>query len=78
MKALIIRHLLLWLAGITARQWATALQWVVLAAKDARYKNGAERKEAVRLFLIKYWPDLEGNSVNLLIESALAYYRRTK
>jgi hypothetical protein len=76
MKEWIIKQLLGWLAGITARQWATALQWVSIAAKDAMLKTGSNRKEAVTKMIKSLWPEMRGFAINLLIETAVAYQRR--
>ena len=78
MKEFLIKHLLGWLAGITARQWATAVMWVAAAAKDARYKSGSERKAAVSAFIQGLWPDIQGWALNLLIETAVAFQRKAK
>jgi hypothetical protein len=78
MKQFLIKQILAWLAGITARQWTTALHWVGMAAKDVMLKNGANRKEAVTKMLKSLWPDLQGWAVNLLIETAVAYQRKAK
>jgi hypothetical protein len=74
----LIKFVLGKLAGITARQWATALHWVGMAAKDAMLKSGANRKEAVVKMIKSLWPDLQGWAVNLLIETAVAYQRSQK
>ena len=76
MKQFLIKQILAWLAGITAKQWATALHWVGMAAKDVMLKNGANRKEAVTKMLKSLWPDLQGWAVNLLIETAVAFQRK--
>lgn len=71
----LIKFILSKLAGITDRQWATVLQLVIMAAKDVRYKTGAERKEAVKDHVLKHWPDIKGYALNLLIEVAVAFQR---
>ncbi len=76
MKQFLIKQILAWLAGITAKQWSTALHWVSMAAKDVMLKSGANRKEAVTKMLKSLWPDLQGWAVNLLIETAVAFQRK--
>lgn len=76
MKELLLRHLLAWLAGITSKQWQTALHWVATAARDVMLKSNANRREAVAKMLKSLWPELEGLALNLLIEAAVAYHRR--
>jgi hypothetical protein len=78
MKQFLIKQILAWLAGITAKQWSTALHWVGMAAKDVMLKSGANRKEAVTKMLKSLWPDLQGWALNLLIETAVAFQRKAK
>jgi hypothetical protein len=77
MKELLIKHLLFWLAGITAEQWKTALYWVIMASKDVMLKNGENRKEAVTKMIKSLWPDMRSWSINLLIETAVAWKKRS-
>jgi hypothetical protein len=74
----IIKFLLSRLAGITARQWATALHWVTMAARDAMLKTGSNRREAVSKMILSLWPDMKAWALNLLIETAVAYQRYQK
>jgi len=78
MKEFLIKHLLAWLAGITAKQWSAALHWVGMAARDVMLQSGANRKEAVTKMLKSLWPDLQGWAVNLLIETAVAFQRKAQ
>lgn len=78
MKEFLIKHILAWLAGITAKQWTSALHWVGMAAKDVILQTGANRKEAVTKMLKSLWPDLQGWAVNLLIETAVAFQRKAQ
>ena len=78
MKEFLIKHVLAYLAGITAKQWSTALQWVGMAAKDVMLKDGATRKEAVSKMIRNLWPDIQGWALNLLIETAVAFQRKAK
>jgi hypothetical protein len=77
MKEFLIKHLLGWLAGITAKQWSTALHWVGMAAKDVMLKDGANRKDAVTKMLKSFWPELQDWALNLLIETAVAFQRKS-
>ena len=77
MKEFLIKHLLGWLAGITAKQWTTALHWVGMAAKDVVLRGGIDKKEAVTKMLKSLWPELQGWALNLLIETAVAFQRRS-
>tara|TARA_R110000868_G_scaffold27599_2_gene104480 strand:+ start:827 stop:1063 length:237 start_codon:yes stop_codon:yes gene_type:complete len=77
MKEFLIKHLLAWLAGITAKQWTTALHWVGMAAKDVVLRGGIDKKEAVTKMLKSLWPELQGWALNLLIETAVAFQRRS-
>ena len=72
----LIRWILSKLAGITAQQWAAALQWVIIAAREMQGKSGAEKRQKVADTLTKTWPHLSGWVGNLLIEVALAWARR--
>lgn len=78
MKEFLIKHLLAWLAGITAKQWTTALHWVGMAAKDVMLQSGANRKEAVTKMLKNLWPELQEWAINLLIETAVAFQRKSQ
>ena len=78
MKEFLIKHLLAWLAGITAKQWQIALVWVGMAAKDVMLQSGSNRKEAVTKMLKSLWPDIQGWALNLLIETAVAFQRKAK
>lgn len=78
MKEFLIKHLLAWLAGITAKQWTTALHWVGMAAKDVMLQSGANRKEAVAKMLKNLWPELQEWAINLLIETAVAFQRKSQ
>jgi hypothetical protein len=71
----LIKFILARLAGITPRQWATALQWVTMASKDFMLKTGENRKAAVTKMLNDHWPEMRGFALNLLIETAVAYQR---
>jgi hypothetical protein len=78
MKEFLIKHLLGWLAGITAKQWSAALHWVGMAARDVMLQSGANRKEAVTKMLKSLWPELQGWALNLLIETAVAFQRKAQ
>jgi hypothetical protein len=78
MKEFLIKHILAWLAGITAKQWSTALHWVGMAASDVMLQSGANRKESVTKMLKSLWPDLQGWALNLLIETAVAFQRKAQ
>jgi hypothetical protein len=78
MKEFLIKRLLAWLAGITAEQWSAALHWVGMAARDVVLKDGANRKDAVIKMLKSLWPELQGWVLNLLIETAVAFQRKTR
>lgn len=78
MKEFLIKHLLAWLAGITAKQWSTALHWVGMAAGDVMLQSGSNRKEAVTKMLKSLWPDIQGWALNLLIETAVAFQRKAQ
>lgn len=78
MKEFLIKHILAWLAGITAKQWTAALHWVGIAASDVMLQSGTNRKEAVTKMLKSLWPDLQGWAVNLLIETAVAFQRKAQ
>ena len=78
MKEFLIKHLLAWLAGITAKQWSTALHWVGMAARDVMLQSGSNRKEAVTKMLKSLWPDIQGWALNLLIETAVAFQRKAQ
>jgi hypothetical protein len=77
-KEFLIKHLLGWLAGITAKQWSAALHWVGMAARDVMLQSGANRKEAVTKMLKSLWPELQGWALNLLIETAVAFQRKAQ
>jgi hypothetical protein len=77
MKEFLIKHLLAWLAGITAKQWSTALHWVSMAARDVMLQSGANRKAAVEKMIKSLWPELQGWALNLLIETAVAFQRKS-
>jgi hypothetical protein len=72
----LIKFLLARLAGITARQWAAAIQWVIIAGQEPTFKTGGERREAVLLRLRNLWPELGAVALNLLIETAVAFSRK--
>jgi hypothetical protein len=77
MKEFLIKHLLAWLAGITAKQWSTALHWVGMAARDVMLQSGANRKAAVEKMIKSLWPELQSWALNLLIETAVAFQRKS-
>jgi hypothetical protein len=72
----IIKYLLGKLAGITSRQWATALFYVVEVAKNKSLTTGSERKTAVTNAIKSLWPEISTMAVNLLIEVAVAFTRK--
>jgi hypothetical protein len=72
----LIKYILGKLAGITARQWAVALNYVMEAAKNDRFKSGDERKAAVTNAIKSLWPDIQSFALNLLIETAVAFARK--
>jgi hypothetical protein len=78
MKEFLIKHVLGWLAGITAKQWSTAVYWVGMAARDVVLQTGANRKAAVEKMVKNLWPELQGWTLNLLIETAVAFQRKVK
>ena len=72
----LIRWILSKLAGITAQQWASAVQWVIIAARDMREAKGDEKRVRVVETLSKTWPELSGWTGNLLVELAVAWARK--
>ena len=72
----LVKFLLARLAGITAQQWASALQWVIYAAREMRDAKGYEKRIKVVETLSSSWPTLSGWAGNLLVELALAVARR--
>jgi hypothetical protein len=74
----LIKFVLSKLAGITARQWAVALHYVIEVTKSDRFKSGAERKAAVTNNIKSLWPEIQSFALNLLIETAVAFTRKNK
>ena len=72
----LIRWILSKLAGITAQQWAAAVQWVIIAARDMREAKGDEKRVRVVETLSKTWPELSGWTGNLLVELVVAWARK--
>ena len=73
MKEWMIKHLLLWLAGLTAGQWDAALEAVRVAAIRLKDLTGDERKRYVIDTLKLSWPNLRNGVLNLLIELAYSF-----
>jgi hypothetical protein len=71
----LIKYVLGKLAGITARQWAVALHYVVMVANHGP-ESGADKKAAVEKAVRKLWPEIQTFALNLLIETALAFSRK--
>lgn len=79
MKDWIIKSLLAWLADITVEQWQTALHWVRKANKDLPgVDKGAERKAAVVDMVKTLLPQIKTSALNLAIEVAVAFVRKSK
>lgn len=76
MLNLLIKRILAWLAGITAEQWEYALSCIAHANDVLADKTGAEKKVWVLSMFRRHFPDIQGATLNLLIEMAVSYLKK--
>lgn len=77
MKEYLIKHILGWLAGVTAKQWSAALLWVINTARSYKDEAGATKRERVIAILKKQFPDLSSGNVTTLVQLAWAWLNKT-
>jgi len=77
MKEFIIKRVLAWLAGVTAKQWAAALLWVLNTARQYRDDSGATKRERVVSVLKKQFPEMDGGDILTLVQNAWAWLNKT-
>ena len=71
MKEFLIRHILAWIAGLTAEQWDAVLGWVIEAEKAI--VGGTFKKAWVVEQLKKAWPKFAQWAVDAIIGLATGY-----
>jgi hypothetical protein len=71
----LLQRLLAWLQGITADQWTQAVKWVI--AVEQSDQTNHQKWKLVRDKLIAQFPNLTTSAMNLLIEAAVSFTKRS-
>jgi hypothetical protein len=78
MIELLLRRLLAYLAGITAKQWSAALLWVLNTARTYKNEEGETKRERVIAVLKGQFPDMSDGDLLTLVQLAWAWLVKTK